>query len=277
MTQVPYDHQDLRSDTRPIVVVPCFNEERRIDGQAFLAMVVQGDIRLLFVNDGSTDGTGRMLDRLRERCPSIEVHHFDHNVGKAEAVRQGMSYALGEGASIVGYLDADLATPGAELLRMIETMESRPELAAVFGSRVARLGSDIRRSSFRHYTGRVFATAASLALGVAVYDTQCGAKIFRANENLIDAVSQPFRSAWSFDVVLCQRLFDGTVQLPGLPTSAFLELPLESWTDVAGSKVSLAGAIMALVDLLALAVTRRWRARKTHKGNGPSANGSSEA
>ncbi len=94
------------------------------------------------------------------------------NAGKAEAVRLGLQRAISQDALIVGYFDADLATPGAGLLQMLEILDCRSDLVAVFGSRVARLGSNIERSLFRHYSGRVFATFASWALGVAVYDTQ---------------------------------------------------------------------------------------------------------
>ena len=157
----------------------------------------------------------------------------------------------------MGYFDADLSTPGSELIRMLGILRGRTDLVAVFGSRVARLGSRIRRSPVRHYSGRVFATFASLALGVPFYDTQCGAKVFRVSENLVAAVQLPFRSAWSFDVLLCQRLFDGTREIAGIPTSSFLEMPLEEWTDVSGSKVSLSGSALALWDVLVMAMARQ--------------------
>ncbi len=255
-------HTGSSSEQCPVVVVPCFNEERRFDERAFLDLAESGEVRLLFVNDGSTDGTGPLLDRLGQKAEAIDVLELPRNQGKAEAVRQGLRQAIGGGAVIVGYFDADLATPGAELLRMVGTLESRTELKAVFGSRVARLGSHIERSPIRHYTGRVFATIASMALGVAVYDTQCGAKVFRVDENLIAAVDRPFRSQWSFDVLLCQRLLDGTPGRPGWPIASFLEMPLEAWSDVYGSKVRLAGSVRALWDVIVMGVARRprrWR------------------
>ncbi len=244
-------------DARPVVVVPCFNEEHRIDERAFLDLVETREIRLLFVNDGSTDGTSDLLERLRGQAEGIGVLELPRNMGKAEAVRRGLQLAIESGADIVGYFDADLATPGSELLRMVRILEERRDLVAVFGSRVARLGSRIQRSPVRHYRGRVFATFASIALGVPVYDTQCGAKVFRVNENLVAAVQFPFRSAWSFDVILCQRLFDGTSDMPGVPTSSFLEMPLEEWNDVSGSKVSLHESFLALWDVLVMGVARR--------------------
>jgi dolichyl-phosphate beta-glucosyltransferase len=248
--------------TLPVVVVPCFNEERRLDERAFLDLAGSDRLRLLFVNDGSTDGTAVLLDRLARANQAIEVLELPHNLGKAEAVRQGLRHAVAAGADLVGYFDADLATPGGELLRMVQILETRGELMAVFGSRVARLGSRIERSPVRHYSGRVFATVASVALGVAVYDTQCGAKVFRVNANFIAAIESPFRSAWSFDVLLFQRLLDGTPELPGWPVASFLEVPLIAWSDMGGSNVRLLGSVTALWDVIVMGVDRRAHRRR---------------
>ncbi len=255
MTSPPADP----SAAGTVVVVPCFNEERRFDDLAFLQLAAAGGIRLLFVDDGSTDRTGEILDQLALKSADIEVVHLARNNGKAEAVRRGLQQAIESGAAVVGYFDADLATPTTELLRLLHELDAHHELNGVLGARVSRLGSHIERSAFRHYTGRVFATVASMALGVAVYDTQCGAKVFRVNPTLVAAVASPFRSAWSFDVLLCQRLFDGTSGVPGLPIESFLEVPLEEWSDVGGSKVSLAGSLAAVWDVAVLGIRRSRR------------------
>ncbi len=241
----------------PIVVVPCYNEERRIDEQAFVEIARSRKIRLLFVDDGSTDTTAAVLARLADRSAAIDVFTLEANGGKAEAVRRGMLMAVRNGAPVVGYYDADLATPPKELLRLAQTMRAEPQPAGAFGCRVARLGSAIERNALRHYLGRTYATVASMALGVTVYDTQCGAKLFRVNETFAAALSEPFRSSWAFDVELLQRLLRGTATTPPIPVASFVEVPLEAWHDVGGSKMRLWPAATALFDLVRIACSTR--------------------
>jgi dolichyl-phosphate beta-glucosyltransferase len=137
----------------------------------------------------------------------------------------------------------------------------------VFGSRVARLGSSIERNAWRHYLGRAYATVASIALGITVYDTQCGAKVFRVNETLVAALAEPFRSSWAFDVELLGRLLRGTPSTPGEPVTSFVEVPLDTWRDVAGSKLRVAPALGALADLVTIARNRR-RPTPPYPGSG---------
>ena len=95
---------------------------------------------------------------------------------------------------------------------------------------MALLGHRIERSWARHYLGRLFATASSQVLGLPVYDTQCGAKVFRDGPALRAALATPFTSRWAFDVELLGRLGTGADR-------RFLEVPLERWHDVGGSKL----------------------------------------
>jgi hypothetical protein len=119
------------------------------------------------------------------------------------------------------------------------------------------LGTTIDRSPRRHYLGRVFATASSLALGMTVYDTQCGAKVLRAGPVLDHALAAPFSSRWSFDVELLGRLRRGGDGVVGLPISAFREVPLVRWSDVAGSKLGALDALRAGLDLLRVGISTR--------------------
>ena len=242
------------------VVVPCFDEAERLDGDAFAALATQVD-RLLFVDDGSTDPTAAVVGRLVDSHPErVELISLAHNVGKAEAVRVGMLTAIERGSTIVGYLDADLATPPGEMIRLIDVARSQPHRTAVLGSRVALLGHTVRRRPVRHYLGRLYATAASLALGVAVYDTQCGAKVFRVGTPLQLALADPFPDRWSFDVELLGRLLARPDQSP----EPLLEVPLLEWRDVAGSSVGIRSGMRALWALTGL--RRRVRRHRRRYG-----------
>lgn len=242
------------------VVVPCFDEADRLDTDAFADLARHVD-RVLFVDDGSTDRTRDVIDALVRDAPDrIELLALPRNVGKAEAVRVGMLTSIERGDSIVAYLDADLATPTHELLRLVDIARAQPHRTAVLGSRVALLGHTVQRRPVRHYVGRLYATAASLALGVAVYDTQCGAKVFRVGSPLRFALVDPFADRWAFDVELLARLLAD----PDQAAEPVVEVPLREWRDVSGSSVGLAAGLRALWTLAGL--RRRVRRHRRRSG-----------
>lgn len=220
------------------VVVPCYNEEKRLDVGAFTSFLAsEGTTRFVLVDDGSRDDTLAVLERLRASAPDrIRVLALERNSGKAEAVRRGVLAALDEGAAIVAYWDADLATPLEAIPQFAQVLHMRPDIALVMGARVQLLGRSIARRPARHYLGRVFATVVSVVLGLRVYDTQCGAKMLRNTPEMRAAFERPFRSKWIFDVELLARMLGRRGGMLGTGVG-ILELPLWSWEDVAGSKL----------------------------------------
>jgi dolichyl-phosphate beta-glucosyltransferase len=238
-----------------IVVVPCYNEAGRFEAPSFAAAArEEPSLSFLLVDDGSRDATRSVLEQLHDQRPEqFTVLGLHRNVGKAEAVRLGMNSAFDRSPRLVGYFDADLATPLAELAPMRALFAERPELQAVLGSRVGLLGRDVVRTPRRHYLGRVFASLASVLLDLTVYDTQCGAKVFRNTAAVRSVFSEPFRVSWTFDVEILARLAqlarDGTI--PPMARSA-VEYPLRRWRDVSGSKLGPAAALKAGTELATL-------------------------
>lgn len=225
------------------IVIPCFNEALRFQASEAELLLAEQDVNLVLVNDGSTDQTSAVLSEFANGYTArVTCLDLPRNQGKAEAVRIGMQKAIAEGAETVGYLDGDFATPAKEMLRLVEVAASS-QARVVFGARWLHLGAEIERSMWRHYGGRVFATVASLVLGLKVYDTQCGAKLFKVSPALEASLSDPFASKWAFDVELFGRLHHS------YETGDFLEVPLKKWVDVAGSKMSLTEMIQATVTL----------------------------
>ena len=225
-----------------VVVLPCYNEEKRLRLEALAPLEAHERIRLLFVDDGSSDGTAALVRAHCERSGG-ELLSLPENRGKGEAVRTGMAHALAKGAAVVGYVDSDLSTPPDEVLRILAALD-RPGISVAIGARVALLGTEIERGRLRHYLGRVFATAASVVLDLRVYDTQCGAKFFRATPALRASLETPFSSRWAFDVELIGRLLG-----EGLAPDELLEVPLQKWADVGGSKLKPAAMLRSGLDL----------------------------
>lgn len=233
---------------RTLLVIPAWNEAGRLDPPAFRqALEANPGLEFLFVDDGSTDGTGAVLERIAAATPErVGVMRLPVNRGKGEAVRRGLQNAVERRFDLAGYWDADLATPLEELSGLREPLQRDPRIQVVLGSRVRLLGRSIERRALRHYLGRVFATTVSLALRAPVYDTQCGAKLFRVTAALEAALARPFRSRWVFDVELLGRI--GKQVQGGLGTIA-VEVPLGRWRDVAGSRVRWSAFVRAPAEI----------------------------
>jgi glycosyltransferase involved in cell wall biosynthesis len=210
------------------VVIPCYNEAERLDVEAFRVYVAgrQG-IRFLFVDDGSTDGTAALLQSMRNGdADAFDIVTLPRNMGKSEAVRRGVLEAFERGPDYVAYWDADLATP----------------LDAI---------AEVKRNLARHYLGRVFATASAAALRLPVYDTQCGAKMFRVNQDNARLFQEPFIAGWIFDVEILARMLKARRGTQQPPVRAVLyEQPLMAWHDVKGSKVHPGAFVSVAVDLV---------------------------
>lgn len=222
------------------LVIPCFNEADRLKTKDFVS---NGYIRFIFVNDGSTDSTPSILKTMESG--SHHVLNLDSNLGKAEAVRQGMLLAvrLHPDSEWVGYWDADLATPLNQVDFMLKYSQlTHSEFLGLFGSRVLRLGSRIDRNPLRHIFGRIFVTYSSFMLGSKAYDSQCGAKLFRTHI-VKEIFYRPFISRWFFDMEIIQRM--------NLARYAILECPLEIWRDIDGSKVRpVRDGLKAIIEIL---------------------------
>jgi dolichyl-phosphate beta-glucosyltransferase len=237
------------------LVVPCYNEEKRLDGARFIGFLLANPaLRMVFVNDGSKDGTLALLRALQSGAPSqIDVLDLPQNAGKAEAVRQGLRHAVARGALLIGYWDADLATPLDALHDFARVAERFAEVAVIFGSRRRMLGHQINRTVKRRVVSGLCAQLARLALRLPIHDTQCGAKLLRNTDALRKAIARPFTAGWLFDVELFARIAEGLPNVKG----AFYELPLCEWAEVAGSKISCRAIVNSGFRMLNLIAARR--------------------
>ena len=252
---MPQEANQYPGSVRACIVIPCYNESARLRSTEFLEFAAAHDqIAFLFVNDGSKDNT---LDLLKRLCSEHEGRLFyldlGTNRGKAEAVRLGMLRSIEIlQPEFVGFWDADLATPLQAIPDFLETLKERDHLQMVFGARIRLLGRQVKRRPGRHYLGRIFATVVSIALQLPVYDTQCGAKLFRVTPDLSRILAEPFLSRWIFDVEIVARVIRAAHGDRGLVEEIIFEMPLMQWEDVAGSKLHSTDFFRAILEIYAI-------------------------
>jgi dolichyl-phosphate beta-glucosyltransferase len=213
------------------IIIPFYNEEKRIVLESFHQIFKNtSQYDFILVDDGSTDNTNTILGEFKNKFPNLTILKLDKNIGKAEAIRAAVLSI--SNTDFIAYYDADLATPFSELDKLIQFSIQNPNYKMIMGARIKLIGNGVKRSLTRHYFGRIFATIVSqFVLKVAVYDTQCGAKVVdyqTANQ----IFAKPFISKWLFDVELLKRL-----QKNHNLKEVVKEIPLEKWEEIGSSKI----------------------------------------
>ncbi len=233
------------------IVIPCYNEEKRMETlkEEYVSFLENNsETTICFVDDGSKDNTLNVLLDFKNKQPNnIKIIPLKNNQGKAEAVRRGMVYCSENvNSKYISFLDADLSTSLQECLRLKQILINNIDVCFVFGSRIAKVGSTIEIDYFRFLVGRIIATFISKILQLKVYDTQCGCKVFKG-DIVPQLFKESFTSKWLFDVELFFRMY----KLYGKKEAVakMKEVPLDSWIDPGGSKVSFTYFFRLWIDL----------------------------
>jgi dolichyl-phosphate beta-glucosyltransferase len=215
------------------IIIPCYNEAARLNID-LMGKLIEGisDATIYFVNDGSLDHTLQVLNTLAGKYPGkVVILSFPKNEGKAKAIAKGFEHLIhSESFSYIGYMDADFSTPVQEFISLYNMLVEK-KASYIFGSRIKKLNSGIKRKPFRHLIGRSIATIVDFRFNLGVYDTQCGAKIF-LSKVAVAAFDKPFYCNWLFDVEIFLRLKQHNLLNSGI------EMPLTGWKDIGGSKLS---------------------------------------
>ena len=167
--------------TQLSIVVPCYNEEQRLPRTIEQIERYLGgkglSYELILVDDGSSDGTRKIMDAAAERNRSVRLEALPHNRGKGRALAEGVAAA--RGAEIL-VTDADLSTPIEELDKL--RAELRKGAGVAIASRALR-GSRVEVSQpiYRVLMGKAFNLLVQAVLLPGIWDTQCGFKLFRAD------------------------------------------------------------------------------------------------
>jgi glycosyltransferase involved in cell wall biosynthesis len=259
---VPSPNTALKQRKRIALVIPCYNEAKRLNLEAYLAFLeTHPDVTFCFVNDGSRDATSELLKTFQSAHPThtIRIVDLPENQGKGEAVRQGVLAVLAEQsltADLVGFWDSDLATPLAELDRFVEAFTQAPRLQAVVGFRKKEPAANIKRSPSRKLISAIMRVIIRTLIGLPIHDTQCGAKVFKA-DLAATIFNKPFIGRWLFDLELFLRMKQANG--PDFLTQNLEQLHLKSWHDVPGTKLRFWDAFEIFLELAKIKLQYRSR------------------
>lgn len=131
---------------------------------------------IIFVDDGSSDGTASSLTALRHEIPQLRVLRHARNLGQSRAIRSGVMAAKGE---IIATLDGDGQNDPADLPKLLARLSADSSLAMVSGVRVRRKDKASRRLASRLGNG-----FRNWLLNDGAADTGCGIKVFRRDAYL---------------------------------------------------------------------------------------------
>lgn len=197
------------------VILPTFNEAENIESMvATLEPKLEGDDRILIVDDNSPDGTGRVADRLVATNPRVRVLHRASKEGLGPAYLAGFCEALGGGAGLVVQMDADFSHDPAYLPRLLAASR---EADLVIGSRYVPGGGVSQWGRTRRLLSRGGSLYARRILGVDVRDLTGGFKCFRREVLETLDLSAVAASGYSFQVEMTWRTIEAGFSVMEVP------------------------------------------------------------
>ncbi len=233
------------------VVIPVFNESKRWQADVLKSFLKSyPEAFLLFVNDGSSDNSIQLIGDMYNYYPErVVMLSNQHNIGKANSIRNGMLYACNHlTVDHIGYLDSDLSVSPIDLIEFSKTL-SKVNAAAIFGFRNMDDSNNVKRSFHRNMMGHLFRSFVKFFLRFTVIDSQCGAKLF--NSELVRLIfSKPFQTRWLIDIEILMRLTSLYPQ--NNLTSLVIELPVSSFEDKKGSKLTPFELLRIITELFKL-------------------------
>jgi dolichyl-phosphate beta-glucosyltransferase len=161
------------------IVIPAYNEEKRIRNSLSETCTYMSDsgmeYEIIVVDDGSSDGTGRIVESIVTDFPKIRLVRYEKNRGKGYALRTGVHVTKGD---FILVMDADLSTPIEELWKLLPHVAGG-EYDIAIGSRALALSEIIRKQPWwRQGMGKMFNRIVKVLVIGDFSDTQCGFKLF---------------------------------------------------------------------------------------------------
>ena len=224
------------------IIIPAYNEEKRIgktlqDYTVFFdKLASQGVLtyEILVVINNTKDRTEEVVKEFMKKNLSIRYLNFKQ-VGKGFAITQGFKDALKRDNDVLGFVDADMATPPASFYELIKSCVI---CDGAIANRYDALSSIYPKMTFRRtIVARVFNLIVRLLFFVPYRDTQCGAKVLR--RRVVENILPHFTiTQWAYDIDLLYLAKKNGFHISSCPTE---------WHDKEGSKVRIIGSSIEML------------------------------
>jgi len=197
------------------IIIPTHNEEKRIGGKlkSYISYFKKNkDIDIIVVLNACSDGTKEVVKKYKQK--NLEILEFVKG-GKGFAVIEGFKHALKKNYNYIGFVDADMSTTAEEFNRLLTGIGSYDGVIAsryIPGSKLTP-----RNTLSRVIASRIYNAFIRSILLIPFRDTQCGAKIFRADalKKVIDKIGM---TSWAFDIELLYLFCKNEFKIKEIPT-----------------------------------------------------------
>ena len=215
------------------IIIPLFNEEKRllkslIKLDKFIKQNKKKNIEIIFVNDGSTDTTNKIIDLfIKENKKDIKFSliKYKKNVGKGYAIKKGI---LKSKKNWILICDADMSVNPNQFNIWYNSDKIIDKNKAYFGSRRHKK-SNVKSSTIRKFLGYFFIIFIRILFFIKLRDSQCGFKVFHKSYALkVFRKISSFRFAFDIELIIILTKLKINI----------IELPLK-WVHQDGSKLSL--------------------------------------
>ena len=215
------------------IIIPLYNEEKRLKKSLislikFIKIKPKKKIEIIFVSDGSTDSTNKIISLfIKENKKILEsfLIKYAKNVGKGYAIKKGILKSKNDWILIC---DADMSVNPNQFNIWYQNKKIIDKNKAYFGSR-RHEKSNVKSSIVRKTLGLIFILFIRILLNIRLKDSQCGFKIFHRSYALkIFKKISSFRFAFDIELTILLTKFKINI----------IELPLK-WVHQDGSKLSL--------------------------------------
>ncbi|MBT1071428.1 polyprenol monophosphomannose synthase [Pelotalea chapellei] len=199
---------------KTIVVIPTYNECENVERLAKEILKQDSTLHVLFVDDNSPDGTGRLLDALAAENEKIKVMHRSGKLGLGSAYREGFKAALAMGADYIIEMDADFSHDPGVLTTFLEKIQS---CDLVVGSRYLN-GVSVVNWPIRRLILSYFASVYTrLITGLSINDCTSGFKCFRRQTIEAIDMNRIASDGYSFQIEMNYRCMEKGLDIVEVP------------------------------------------------------------